>query len=128
MLFVAGMLEQGTLLAVLRRQLWNTQVPWAHYSPVVLPVLAGLQYLLGPRFGLPTLGGALMRGLSVGLAWMLGRRVRAQTFGLLFAAPTPAGGWVSPGAGGMGWLELMAERTERIIYEDRATSQSLLCS
>ena len=62
-----------------------------------------------------------MRGLSVGLAWMLGRRVRAQTFGLLFAATTPAGGWVSPGAGGMGWIELMEERAERILYEVGAT-------
>jgi hypothetical protein len=63
-----------------------TQVGWSHESVFGLPIQLGLQWALGARFGLPVLGGALYGVLSVLLAWALGRRVRSQAFGLVFAA------------------------------------------
>src|SRR5262249_55543806 len=53
---------------------------------ILLPIMAGLQSWLGPRFGLPVLSGALVGTTSVLLAWALGRRMRSQAFGLVFAA------------------------------------------
>jgi hypothetical protein len=85
-LYVDSMLRAGTLWAAWLERLRLTQAVAPHDSAVVLPVLAGFQALVGPRFGLPVLGGALGGGLGVLLAWALGRRVRSQAFGLAFAA------------------------------------------
>ena len=86
MLFVARMLDQGSLWSTWIATLRSTQVSWSHESAVMLPIIAGTQALVGLRFGLPTLEGALMGGLSVVLAWLLGRRMRSPAFGLVFAA------------------------------------------
>jgi hypothetical protein len=85
-LVVERMLETGSLWTTWQRHLHTTQVGWAHESVVLLPIVAALQSWLGPRFGVPVLAGGLVGTLSVALAWALGRRMRSQAFGLLFAA------------------------------------------
>jgi hypothetical protein len=85
-LHVDKMLRDGSLWAVWNRQLASTRIDVAHQATAVLPLLAGLQALLGPRFGLSVVAGALVGALVVVLAWAFGREVRSQAFGLLFAA------------------------------------------
>lgn len=85
-IWIDRMLERGAVWASWRSAFQLTQVGWAHDSVFTLPVMAALQALLGPRFGLPVLGGAVFGSLAVVLAWALGRRVRSPAFGLLFAA------------------------------------------
>jgi hypothetical protein len=64
----------------------NFQVGWLHDSPLMLPVAAAFQRLLGPSFELPLLLGAFYGGTAVLLAWAVGRAVVSPAFGLLFAA------------------------------------------
>lgn len=85
-LYVDRILHTGGLWARCRELLATTQVLGTHDSPILLPVHAGLQVLLGPRFGVPLLCGAIFGVAAVVLAWALGRRVRSQLFGLAFAA------------------------------------------
>jgi len=85
-LFVDQWLRADTLWTTWVRQLSTTDVLGPHDAALVLPVLAALQALIGPRFGLPVLCGAFFGGLAVLLAWALGRGVRSQAFGLVFAA------------------------------------------
>ena len=79
-------LRIGALWDMWLRELRATQVVGAHDSAIVLPVITALQLLVGPRFGLPVLCGALFGSLAVWLAWAFGRRIRSQAFGLVFAA------------------------------------------
>ncbi len=83
---VDWMLRTGSFWSTWKARFGITQVGWAHESAFVLPVLAALQKLLGPRFGVPVIAGALFGGLAVVLAWAFGRQVRSQAYGLLFAA------------------------------------------
>ena len=85
-LYVDRILHEGSFWTSLAHDFRATQVGWAHESVVLLPVLAALQRWLGPRFGVPVLAGSLAGTLAVVLAWALGRRMRSQAFGLLFAA------------------------------------------
>jgi hypothetical protein len=85
-LYVDRWLHDGSLWPVWVRQLYATQIVGPHDSSIVLPVLAALQAMLGVRFGLPVLSGALFGTLAVLLAWAFGRRIRSPAFGLLFAA------------------------------------------
>ena len=73
-------------LGAVGRRLRTTTVLGPHDAGLVLPVLVALQTLVGPRFGLPVLCGAVFGTLSVVLAWALGRRMRSAAFGLAFAA------------------------------------------
>jgi hypothetical protein len=85
-LFVDRWMRVGALWSHWMDELKSTAVLHPHDAAMVLPVLAGLQSLLGPRFGLPVLSGALFGTLSVVLGWALGRRMRSAAFGLVFAA------------------------------------------
>ncbi len=78
-------MRDGTLWANWIRELHETQVIGPHDSAIMLPVIAAFQMLIGPRFGLPALTGALFGGIAVVFAWALGRRVRSQAFGLMLA-------------------------------------------
>jgi hypothetical protein len=72
---------------VLVRMAADLRHPGGGPAPVRVraPVHAGLQALMGPRFGLPVLVGAAFGSLAIPLAWALGRRVRSPAFGLAFA-------------------------------------------
>jgi hypothetical protein len=85
-LYVDFWTRVGVLWTHWLEQLKSTTVLGPHDAALVLPVLAGLQALVGPRFGLPVLCGAIFGTLSVVLAWALGRRMRSAAFGLVFAA------------------------------------------
>ncbi len=80
------MLRDGTLWTVWKRQLATTKIDVAHEATTILPLMAGLEALLGPRFGLSVLAGALIGTLVVVLALAAGRQMRSQTFGLVLAA------------------------------------------
>jgi hypothetical protein len=84
-LYVDRILREGTFSSAWLRTFRLTQVADPHQSAFVLPVHAGLQALMGPRFGLPVLVGASFGSLAIPLAWALGRRVRSPAFGLAFA-------------------------------------------
>ena len=90
-LFVDQWTRAGALWIRWTDELRSTTVLGPHDAAIVLPVLAGLQALVGPRFGLPVLCGAVFGTLSVVLAWALGRRMRSAAFGLLFEAPYVVG-------------------------------------
>src|SRR5262249_29365727 len=64
----------------------NFQVGSTDQSALVLPVFAGFYRLLGPRFHLSALVGAVFGISAVWLAWALGRRAVSPLFGLCFAA------------------------------------------
>jgi hypothetical protein len=85
-LYLDQWLRHGGLWEVWQGRLHAMQVLVPHDSAIVLPVLAALQTIVGVRFGLPVLAGAFFGTLAVLLAWALGRRVRSQAFGLVFAA------------------------------------------
>src|SRR5262249_10124264 len=80
------MLRDGTLWTVWKRQLATTKIDVAHEATTILPLMAGLEVLLGPRFGLSVLAGALIGTLLVVLAWAGGRQMRSEAFGLVLAA------------------------------------------
>jgi hypothetical protein len=103
-------LHDGTLWEIWRRQLGATRIDVAYQATAVLPLLAGLQHLLGPRFGLSVLAGAIMGALAIVLAWALGRRMRSQAFGLAFAALVA----FSPLQ--LMWSRLSAMCTEAIVH------------
>jgi hypothetical protein len=103
-------LHDGTFWETWHRQLLATHVDVAYEATAVLPVLAGLQRLLGPRFGLSVLAGAIMGTLAVVLAWALGRRMRSQAFGLALAAMVA----FSPLQ--LVWSRLSAMCTESIVH------------
>lgn len=83
---VERMLDAGTVWPTWLQLFRTTQVGWAHESVTLLPLIATLQQWLGPRFGLPVLAGAVAGTIAVVLAWLLGRRMRSQAFGLVLAA------------------------------------------
>ena len=85
-LFVDHWIRTDALWTTWVRLLRETAVLGPHDAALVLPVLAGVQAVMGPRFGLPILAGGFFGGLTVLLAWAVGRRVRSQAFGLVFAA------------------------------------------
>jgi hypothetical protein len=85
-LWIDKMLRDGTLWATWTRQLSTRTANFAHDATAVLPLLAGLQALMGPQFGLGVLAGGLVGTLSVILAWVLGRTMRSPVFGLVLAA------------------------------------------
>jgi hypothetical protein len=85
-LYVDRILREGRFSAAWLRSLGLVEVAEPHDSAFVLPVHAGLQTLLGPRFGVPLLSGAVFGSLAIPLAWALGRRVGSPAFGLAFAA------------------------------------------
>src|SRR6185369_10572008 len=77
---------EGTLWRHWIQSFRNYNVGWDYHSVVMLPVAAGVQWLLGPRFHLPVLAGAVWGVSAVALAWALGRTVHSRSFGLVFAA------------------------------------------
>src|SRR5262249_22335449 len=83
---VAEALNEGTVWRHWVESFRNYQVGFDYYSVVMMPLLVGIQWLLGPRFHLPVLTGAVWGVAAVALAWALGRTVHSKTFGLLFAA------------------------------------------
>jgi hypothetical protein len=85
-LYVEPILREHRFLPTWLDTLHRIEVAEPHDSAFVLPVHAALQALLGPRFGIPLLSGAVFGILAVPLAWALGRRVRSPAFGLTFAA------------------------------------------
>jgi hypothetical protein len=85
-LHVDHWLRTHTLWATWTRLWSETAVLGPHDAALVVPVIAAVQAVVGPRFGLPILAGGFFGGLGVLLAWAVGRRVRSQAFGLLFAA------------------------------------------
>jgi hypothetical protein len=85
-LFIDHWTRVGMLWSRWTDELGSMSVLGPHDAAMVLPVLVGLQSLVGPRFGLPVLSGAVFGTLSVVLAWALGRRMRSPAFGLVFAA------------------------------------------
>jgi hypothetical protein len=107
---VDRMLREGTLWTQWYQQLHATRINLAFEATAVLPLLAGLQRVLGPRFGLSVLGGAVMGELAVALAWALGRRMRSQAFGLALAAMLA----FSPLQ--LAWSRLSAMCTEAIVH------------
>jgi hypothetical protein len=107
---VDEMLRGGTFWTTWHRQLLATKIDVAYEATAVLPVLAGLQGLLGPRFGLSVLAGAVMGMLAVLLAWALGRRMRSQAFGLALAALVA----FSPMQ--LMWSRLSAMCTEAVVH------------
>jgi hypothetical protein len=62
------------------------QVGSTDRSPLVLPVFAAFYWLLGSRFHLSALVGAVFGSGAVLLAWALGSRAVSPLFGLCFAA------------------------------------------
>src|SRR5262249_30867877 len=70
--------NDGTLWTIWKRQLATTKIDVAHEATTILPLMAGLEVLLGPRFGLSVLAGALIGTLVVVLAWAVGRQMRSQ--------------------------------------------------
>lgn len=107
---VDKMLRDGAFWETWQRQLLATHIDVAYEATAVLPVLAGLQRLLGPRFGLSVLAGAVMGTLAVVVAWALGRRMRSQAFGLALAAMVA----FSPLQ--LVWSRLSAMCTEGIVH------------
>src|SRR5262245_43332906 len=85
-LVVERMLREGTLGSHWAAAFRIYQVGWDYDSVLMLPVVAGAQWLLGPRFHLPVVAGAVWGMTAVVLAWALGRTAHSRTFGLLFAA------------------------------------------
>jgi hypothetical protein len=85
-LYVADMIDRGTLWPEVLRRFTQYQAGSIDKSATVLPVAATAQLLLGPSLHLPVLIGALYGVASVLLAWLLGRSLRGPAFGLVFAA------------------------------------------
>jgi hypothetical protein len=107
---VDKMLHDGTLWATWMRQLAATRINVAYEATTVLPLLAGLQTLLGPRFGLSVLAGALLGSIAVLLAWALGRQMRSPVFGLVFGA------FVAFSPMQLMWSRLSAMCTESVVH------------
>jgi hypothetical protein len=84
--YTADALGTGDLGRRWLDQLRNVQVLFEHQSPILAPVTAAMQHILGPSIELPTIVGALWGTLAVLLAWAVGRSVESPAFGVLFAA------------------------------------------
>ena len=76
-LYVHPILQNHEFLPTWLETFRRIEVWEPHDSAFVLPIHAALQALLGPRFGIPLLSGAVFGVLAVPLAWALGRRVRS---------------------------------------------------
>ena len=85
-LHIAASLEAPGFAERWVKQLANVQIIFEHQSPLMAPVAAGMQLILGPSMDLPVLIGVVWALIAVVAAWRLGRAAVSPAFGVVFAA------------------------------------------